>query len=105
MNVYVVVAVEPVSVPVIAPVLVFKLAPPGSDPDCTPKVVAFAKYHYVVQKMGKNFTEKKIPVGTFGIIWNTSRFKHLKRSQRNRHPASQLLLIVAREEKDVVRNM
>ena len=25
----------------IAPVLVFKLAPPGSDPDCTPKVVAF----------------------------------------------------------------
>jgi hypothetical protein len=26
---------------VIAPVLVFKLAPPGSDPDCTAKVVAF----------------------------------------------------------------
>jgi hypothetical protein len=26
---------------VIAPVLVFKLAPPGSAPDCTPKVVAF----------------------------------------------------------------
>ena len=25
----------------IAPVLEFKLAPPGSDPDCTPKVVAF----------------------------------------------------------------
>ena len=25
----------------IAPVLVFKLAPPGSAPDCTPKVVAF----------------------------------------------------------------
>ena len=25
----------------IAPVLVFKLAPPGSAPDCTPKLVAF----------------------------------------------------------------
>ena len=37
----VVVCVEPVSVPVIAPVLVFKLAPPGSAPDCTAKVVAF----------------------------------------------------------------
>ena len=31
---------EPDSVPVIAPVLVFKLAPPGSAPDCTAKVVA-----------------------------------------------------------------
>ena len=37
----VVVAVDPVSVPVIAPVLVFKLAPPGSAPDCTAKLVAF----------------------------------------------------------------
>ena len=36
-----VVPVDPVSVPVIAPVLVFKLAPPGSAPDCTAKVVAF----------------------------------------------------------------
>ena len=35
-----VVAVDPVSVPVIAPVLEFKLAPPGSDPDCTAKLVA-----------------------------------------------------------------
>ena len=34
-----VVAVDPVSVPVIAP-LEFKLAPPGSDPDCTAKLVA-----------------------------------------------------------------
>ena len=39
-NVYVVVAVDPVSVPVIAPVVVFKLAPPGSDPDCNAKLVA-----------------------------------------------------------------
>ena len=37
----VVVAVDPDSVPVIAPVLVFKLAPPGSAPDCTAKLVAF----------------------------------------------------------------
>tara|TARA_R100001440_G_scaffold6365_1_gene13138 strand:- start:19 stop:552 length:534 start_codon:yes stop_codon:yes gene_type:complete len=37
----VVVPVDPVSVPVIAPVLVFKLAPPGSAPDCTAKLVAF----------------------------------------------------------------
>ena len=36
-----VVCVEPDSVPVIAPVLAFKLAPPGSDPDCTAKLVAF----------------------------------------------------------------
>ena len=36
-----VVPVDPVSVPVIAPVLVFKLAPPGSAPDCTAKLVAF----------------------------------------------------------------
>ena len=35
-----VVPVDPVSVPVIAPVLVFKLAPPGSAPDCTAKLVA-----------------------------------------------------------------
>jgi hypothetical protein len=35
------VLVDPVSVPVIAPVLAFKLAPPGSDPDCTAKLVAF----------------------------------------------------------------
>ena len=38
----VVVCVEPDSVPVIAPVLVFKLAPPGSDPDCTPKPASVA---------------------------------------------------------------
>jgi hypothetical protein len=36
----VVVAVDPVSVPVIAPVDVFKLPPPGSDPDCIAKLVA-----------------------------------------------------------------
>jgi hypothetical protein len=35
------VLVDPVSVPVIAPVLAFKLAPPGIDPDCTAKLVAF----------------------------------------------------------------
>tara|TARA_Y100001937_G_scaffold49189_1_gene68560 strand:+ start:1508 stop:1894 length:387 start_codon:yes stop_codon:yes gene_type:complete len=32
--------VDPDSVPVIAPVLEFKLAPPGSDPDCKAKLVA-----------------------------------------------------------------
>jgi hypothetical protein len=36
----VVVAVDPDSVPDITPVDVFKLPPPGSDPDCIAKLVA-----------------------------------------------------------------
>ena len=38
---YVVSDVAPDSVPVIAPVLEFKDTPPGNDPDCTAKLVAF----------------------------------------------------------------
>ena len=40
-NVYVVVCVDPDSVPDITPVLVFKLTPPGKLPDCNAKLVAF----------------------------------------------------------------
>ena len=48
---------------------------------------------------------RKIRVGTYGIMRNTSRLQHLKRSQRNQAPGHQLLLAVAQEEKDNVRNL
>ena len=49
--------------------------------------------------------EDSIRVGTYGIMRNTSRLQHLKRSQRNQAPGHQLLLAVAQEEKDNVRNL
>ena len=70
-----------------------------------PKGVVYVKYHCVVQKMEVNFIERKIRVGTYGIMRNTSRLQHLKRSQRNQAPGHQLLLAVAQEEKDNVRNL
>ena len=41
MKLYVVSEVAPLSVPDITPVEVFKDVPPGNDPDCTAKDVAF----------------------------------------------------------------